>query len=225
VRDAEAEISSRGGAARGLLKIGAPIDLGRRHIAPMVATFTARHPGLEAHLMISDLGLEVGDYGLDLILRYGLPDDPAVIARKLATIQRIVCASPAYIAQRGIPETPENLASHSCLRLKRRHQLLDHWHCTKGKDQFEFKVNGSLSTSDGAVLRDWAIAGEGISFECRWDVADDLAAGRLVQLLSDYQFPDIELYAVFAPSRPVSARIRLFIDHLVEAFGFLQENR
>jgi LysR family transcriptional activator of dmlA len=224
VRDAEAEISSRGGAARGLLKIGAPIDLGRRHIAPMVATFTARHPGLEAQLVISDLGLEVGDYGLDLVLRYGLPDDLAVIARKLGTTQRVVCASPAYIAQRGLPETPESLASHRCLRLKRRHQLLDHWHCTKGKDQFEFKVNGALSTSDGAVLRDWAIAGEGISFESRWDVADDLAAGRLVRLLSDYRFPDIELYAVFAPGRPVPARIRLFIDHLVEAFRLLQEN-
>jgi LysR family transcriptional activator of dmlA len=118
VRDAEAEISSRGGAARGLLKIGAPIDKGRRHIAPIVATFTARHPGLQAHLVISDVGLEVGDDGLDLVLRYGLPNDLTVIARRFATTQRLLCASPAYLAQRGIPETPENLTSHSCLRFR-----------------------------------------------------------------------------------------------------------
>jgi LysR family transcriptional regulator, transcriptional activator for dmlA len=224
VRDAEAEISSRGGAARGLLKIGAPIDKGRRHIAPIVATFTARHPGLQAHLVISDVGLEVGDDGLDLVLRYGLPNDPTVIARRFATTQRLLCASPAYLAQRGIPETPENLTSHSCLRLGRRHQLLDRWHCAKGEKQYDIKASGSLSTSDGAVLRDWALAGEGISLEACWDVADDLAAGRLVRLLSDYQFPDIELYAVFAPGRPIPARIRLFIDHLVESFRSLQEN-
>jgi DNA-binding transcriptional LysR family regulator len=216
IRDAEAEVASRGGAARGLLRIGAPADFGRKYIAPHLATFTAQHPGLDAHLTLSDVGLENEADSCDLVFRVGLPNDLTMVARKVATTRQVVCASPAYLARRGTPGSPEELRSHNCLRLARRHRLIDRWRFKKEGDDFEIEVAGTLSSGDGSVLRSWALSGEGISWEAHWDIADDLAAGKLVELLPQYQCPLIELYAVFAPGKSVPPRIRLFVDYMLQ---------
>jgi LysR family transcriptional regulator, transcriptional activator for dmlA len=223
IRDVEAEVASRGGAARGRLRVGAPTDLGHRHIAPRLAGFIVQHPGLEAHLMLSDAGLEVEADGCDLILRFGLPNDPWVIARKIAATRRVLCASPSYLARRGTPASPDQLIRHSCLRLARRNQLIDRWSFSTGTDAvFEVKVGGGLSSGNGEVLRSWALSGEGISLEALWDVEDDLAAGDLVEILPEYKSSELELYAVFAPTKPTPPRIRLFVDLLIEAFRSLK---
>jgi len=215
IRDAEAEVASRGGAARGLLRIGAPADFGRKHIAPLLPAFTVQHPGLDAHLILSDIGLENESDGCDLVFRFGLPSDPTMIARKIATTTQVVCAAPSYVARRGAPNSPDELHGHDCLRLARRHHLIDRWRFTKDGSDFEVHVAGHLSSGDGSVLRSWALSGEGISWEAYWDVADDLTAGRLTELLPEYRCSLIELYAVFAPSKPVPPRIRLFVDYML----------
>jgi LysR family transcriptional activator of dmlA len=222
VRDAEAEVASRGGAARGLLKIGAPADLGRRYLTPYLASFVAQHPGLEAHVILSDAGLENETDGCDLVLRFGLPNDLGMIARKIATTGIVVVAAPSYIARRGIPASPEALKDQNCLCLARRHRMVDVWRFTRGKEPIEVQVSGNLSSADGTVLRAWALSGEGISWEALWDVADDIAAGHLIQLLADCTSADLDLYAVFAPGKPVPPRIRLFVDFLVRVFAELE---
>lgn len=217
IRDAEAEVASRGGAARGLLRIGAPADFGRRYIAPYLATFTAQHPGLDAHLILSDIGLENEFDNCDLVFRFGLPNDPTMVARKIATTRQIVCASPSYVDRRGMPNSPEELRAHNCLRLSRRHRLIDRWRFKRGEEIFDVDVTGNLSSGDGTVLRSWALSGEGISWEAYWDVAADIAGGQLVEMLGEYRCSSIELYAVFAPGKPVPPRIRLFIDYMLQA--------
>jgi LysR family transcriptional regulator, transcriptional activator for dmlA len=224
VRDTEAEVASRGGAAHGLLKIGAPADLGRQHLAPLISTFVAQHPGLDAHLILSDAGLENEADGCDLVLRFGLPNDTGMIARKIATTTQVAITSPSYVARRSTPTAPHDLKDHNCLRLARRHRMIDVWRFTRSGDTLEIPVSGNLSSADGSVLRSWALSGEGISWEALWDVADDLASGRLVRLFPEYQTAEMELYAVFAPSKPVPPRIRLFVDFLVRIFGELQAN-
>jgi LysR family transcriptional activator of dmlA len=109
IRDAEAEVASRGGAARGLLKVGAPCDFGRRHVGPILALFTAQHAGLEAHLVLSDAGLENQADACDLVLRFGLPNDPGMIARKIATTTRVLCAAPSYLTRHGTPHSPDDV--------------------------------------------------------------------------------------------------------------------
>jgi LysR family transcriptional regulator, transcriptional activator for dmlA len=219
IRDAEAEVASRGGAARGLLKVGAPSDFGRRHLGPILALFTAQHPGLEAHLVLSDAGLENQADGCDLVLRFGLPSDPGMIARKIAMTTRVLCAAPSYLTDHGTPHSPDDLLRHNCLRLARRHHLDDLWRFKRDGGEFEVRVPGKLSSGDGAVLHQWALSGEGISWEALWDVSDDLASGRLVHLLPEYQSSPMELYAIFAPGKPVPPRIRLFVDHIAQAFA------
>jgi DNA-binding transcriptional LysR family regulator len=219
VRDTEAEVASRGGVARGLLRVGAPSDFGRHHVAPMLAAFAVQHPGLGVHLVLSDAGLENEADSCDIVLRIGLPSDLGMIARKVATTHQVLCAAPSYFVRSGTPRTPAELAGHNCLRLARRHRLVDLWRFTRDGEAFEVHVTGTLSSGDGAVLRAWALAGEGLSWEAAWDVGDDLATGRLVQCMPDYQSTSTELYAVFAPGKPVPPRIRLFIDHLVRTFA------
>jgi DNA-binding transcriptional LysR family regulator len=203
--------------------VGASADFGRRHLAPTLAMFAAQHPGLEAHLVLSDTGLENEADHCDLVLRFGLPNDPGMIARKVATTTQVLCAAPSYVARRGAPQTPDELRAHNCLRLARRHRLIDLWRFTRDGAEFEIQVKGTLSSGDGTVLRGWALSGEGVSWEALWDVADDLVTGRLVQILPEYRSAEMELYAVFAPGRPVPPRIRLFVDHLVRSFGRLQQ--
>jgi LysR family transcriptional regulator, transcriptional activator for dmlA len=219
IRDAEAEVASRGGVARGLLKVGAPSDFGRRHLGPILALFTAQHPGMEAHLVLSDAGLENQADGCDVVLRFGLPNDPAMVARKMAMTTRILCAAPSYLTRHGTPQSPDDLLRHSCLRLARRHHLDDLWRFRRDGSDFEVRVQGNLSSGDGAVLHEWALSGEGISWEALWDVSEDLARGRLVHLLPEYQSSPMELYAIFAPGKPVPPRIRLFVDHIAQAFA------
>ena len=214
LRDAEAEVSARGAAARGLLKVGAPIELGRRRVAPLLADFGVRHPGLDVHLMLSDAGLEVGQDGIDVALRIDRPDDPAVIARKIASTRRVLCGAPSYLAARGVPERPADLVGHECLRLARRHRLHDRWrfHAEGGVE--EIKVGGHLSSSSGDVLHAWALEGRGLSSEALWDVAEDLQAGRLVECLVDYRCDEIALFATFQPGQPIPPRVRLFVDFM-----------
>jgi LysR family transcriptional activator of dmlA len=224
VRDVEAEVASLGGVARGLLRVGASADFGRRHLAPLLSSFVAQHPGVEAHLVLSDIGLENEIDHCDLVLRFGLPNDEGMVARKVATTRQVVCAAPSYLERFGTPMEPADLVSHRCLRLARRHRLIDMWRFRRDDEVFEIQVTGVLSSGDGTVLRDWALSGQGISWEARWDVSADLDDGRLVELLPDYQSAEMDLYAVFAPGRPIPPRIRLFLDHVSRAFGPLRKD-
>ena len=218
IRDAEAEVASRGGAARGLLKVGAPSHFGRRHLGPILALFTAQHPGVEAHLVLSDAGLENQADNCDVVLRFGLPNDLGMVARKIATTRRILCAASSYLIHHGTPQSPDDLIQHNCLRLARRHHLDDLWRFRRDDSEFEVRVRGSLSSGDGAVLHAWALSGQGISWEALWDVSEDLASGRLVHVLREYESSPMELYAIFAPGKPVPPRIRLFVDYIASAF-------
>ncbi|WP_413991672.1 LysR family transcriptional regulator [Labrys okinawensis] len=219
LRDAEAEVTKRGDIARGLLKVGAPMELGRRRIAPLLADFAALHPGLEVHLLLSDAGIEVGEEGLDVALRFGRPADPSLIARRIATVRRIVCASPSYLATHGIPARPDDLTRHDCLRLARRHRLLDQWRFRVEDEERIIKVSGTLSSTSGDVLHGWVLAGRGLSLEALWDVEDDLAGGRLVECLAPFWCDSIDLFATFLPGKPLPPRIRLFIDFIAAAFA------
>lgn len=214
LRDAEAEVSARGETARGLLRVGAPMEFGRRRVAPLLAQFASQHQELEAHLVLSDAGLEVGQDALDVALRVDRPDDLAIITRKIASTRRVLCAAPSYLAAQGMPKTPADLAGHECLRLARRHRLHDRWRFHAESGLAEIKVGGHLSSNSGDALHGWALEGRGFSLEAYWDVAEDLREGRLVECLADCRWDGIELFATFLPGQPVPPRIRLFVDFM-----------
>ena len=219
VDDAEAEISAQARVPQGLLCIGAPSEIGRKQIAPLIEGFSDRYPEVEVRLVLSDIGLDVIDDNLDVALRIGLPADTGVIAKKLLSSRRIVCAAPAYLARHGTPETLADLAAHDCLRLVRGQRVFDRWSFVEDGRRREIQVRGTLSTASGEVLHDWALKGRGLALKALWDIDDDLSAGRLIECLAPYHCDEIELYAVFANRRHLSPRVRVFLDFVQEALG------
>src|SRR6202007_1596677 len=180
---AEAEASSKLGAVKGTLRIGALNELGRRLVAPLIMKFVQKYPEVEVHLALSDSGLDVIDDGLDIALRVGLPDDSSVIARKVLSTRRIVCASPAYLRRHGTPCHPEDLKQHDCIRLFRGRRVMDPWLFQENGRRFEVTVNGTLTTTSGEVVHDWVRAGMGVGLKASWDLLPELADGTIVQLL------------------------------------------
>ncbi|MGI4796182.1 MAG: substrate binding domain-containing protein, partial [Janthinobacterium lividum] len=190
-------------------------DFGRRRIAPALARFAQAHPELVIQLVLSDAGAQIGEDLLDVAIRTGLPADQNVVARKLATAPMLLCAAPAYVEAHGAPATLADLQRHRCLLLARRHRRIDRWHYRDAAGSMaDIAVGGTLSSTSGDVLRQWALAGEGLSLEAAWDVAEDIRDGRLVECLPGIAWQELNLYATFLPGRPVPARIRLFVDWL-----------
>jgi DNA-binding transcriptional LysR family regulator len=216
IAEAEAEASSKGSTVRGILRIGAPMELGRRVIAPLITDFRQMFPDVQVHLMLSDAGLDVIDDGLDVALRVGLPADSSVIAKKILSAKRIVCASPAYFEEHGVPAKPSDLLHHDCIRLVRGRRVMDTWLFQDQGRPFEVIVNGTLSTTSGEVVHDWVRAGKGIALKAAWDLQPELAVGTIVQCLSEFWCDEIDLFAICANRQHLSPRIRAFLNFVAK---------
>jgi DNA-binding transcriptional LysR family regulator len=212
IAEAEAEASSKTGSVKGKLRVGAPNELGRRLVAPLIAKFVQKFPEVQVHLTLSDSGLDVIDDGLDVALRIGLPDDSSVIARKVLSTRRIVCASPAYFKRHGIPSHPEDLKQHDCIRLVRGRRVMDSWIFQEKGKRFDVAVNGKLTTTSGEVMHNWVRAGMGIGLKASWDLLPELAEGTIVQCLEPFWCDQIDLFAICANRRHQPPRIRAFLD-------------
>ncbi len=214
IADAEAEASSKGATIKGMLRLGAPMELGRRLVAPLITEFRGKFPDVQVHLVLSDSGLDVIDDGLDVALRVGLPSDSSVIARKVLTAKRITCASPGYFKEHGTPAKPGDLLQHDCIRLVRGRRVMDAWVFQEQAKRFEVVVNGSLTTTSGEVVHDWVRAGKGIALKADWDLQAELREGSIVPCLSDYWCDEINLFALCANRRHLSPRIRAFLKFI-----------
>jgi DNA-binding transcriptional LysR family regulator len=212
IAEAEAEASSQGKTVKGKLRIGAPMGIGRRLIAPLIACFVEKYPGIQVHLNLSDSGLDVIDDGLDLALRVGLPTDNSVIAKKILSTRRIVCASPSYLKRHGVPRRPEDLGQHDCIRLVRGRRVMDAWSFQEDGKPFQMTVSGTLTTTSGEVVHNWVCAGRGIALKAVWDVQPDLETGTLAECLKDFWCDEIDLFAICANRQHLSPRIRVFLD-------------
>jgi DNA-binding transcriptional LysR family regulator len=215
IADAEAEASSKGAAVKGMLRLGAPMEIGRRLVAPLTTEFRRKFPDVQVHLVLSDAGLDVIDDGLDIALRIGLPSDSSVIARKVLTAKRITCASPAYFKEHGTPAKPSDLLQHDCIRLVRGRRVMDAWVFQEQGKRFEVVVNGTLTTTSGEVVHDWVRAGKGIALKADWDLQPELREGSIVPCLSDYWCDEINLFALCANRRHLSPRIRAFLKFII----------
>jgi DNA-binding transcriptional LysR family regulator len=214
IAEAEAEASSRGKTVKGKLRVGAPVAIGRRLVAPLVAQFVEKYPGVQVYLYLSDSGLDVVDDGLDVSLRVGLPTDTSVIAKKILSTRRIVCASPSYLKRHGVPRRPEDLRQHNCIRLVRGRQVTDAWSFQEDGKPFQVTVSGNLTTNGGLVLHDWIKSGKGIGMKAAWDVQPDLESGAIIECLKEFWCDEIDLFAICVNRQHLSPRIRIFLDYI-----------
>jgi DNA-binding transcriptional LysR family regulator len=216
--DAEAQVHDVTQSPRGTLYFAAPLWLGRRIIAPAVPAFNAAYPLIDLRLRLSDRKVDITAEGLDLAFFLGTPEDSTLKMRKIATVQRVLCASPDYIRTKGQPESPIDLTSgaHDCLNLRFPGAREFQWPLQTENGPRRFAVRGPFESDDGDVLTDWALAGHGIIMKPVFELADHLAAGRLVPVLPDTPPVDIELACLYAHRRKQDPKIRLFIDFMAD---------
>ncbi len=178
-------VGATGGEPRGLLRIATSVRLGRRHVAPVLSRLRQQHPGLEVWLELLDRRVDLIGESFDLDIRVGEVEEPHLIASKIASGSRVLCAAPAYLARRGMPEHPGELPRHDCLLLRERDQAFGVWRL-QGPDGWEtVKVTGSMASNHSDVTHQWALEGFGIIMASVWDVAARVRAGELVRVLPD----------------------------------------
>ncbi len=218
---AEAEEAAHAGTAapRGTLRITCAITFGTRYLAPVVASFAARYPDVRLDIDLSDRAVDLVDEGYDVAVRIGVIGSQQLVGRKVADTRMICCASPAYLARHGIPREPGDLGKHRCLTyeyLSARNTW--RFHGPEGEEQ-AVRVAGPLHANNGRFLEAMAVEGLGIAYEPDFIVGRDLAAGKLVRLLAEWELPASPIYVVYPSRRHLSAKVRTFTDHVAEAFA------
>ncbi|MCX7897934.1 MAG: LysR family transcriptional regulator [Rhodocyclaceae bacterium] len=208
--EAEAEVVQGSGKVRGHLRITAPAGFGRRHVAPLLLDFLRARPEISATLDLSDRIVDLVAEGFDCAIRIGGLVDSSLVAIRLGQIRRVIVASPAYLAQHGVPRSLDDLAHHECLQLATQ----DGWDLYVNGKPVLFKPQGRFVCNDGAVLREWALAGMGLAWRSWWEVGEDLRWGRLVSVLPELAAPAVAISALLPQRRHLPLRVRLFVEHL-----------
>ncbi|HEY3785606.1 MAG TPA: LysR family transcriptional regulator [Steroidobacteraceae bacterium] len=215
-----AELRRAGSSVAGTLRVTTAATFGRQYIWPLVPEFLRRHPQVKLSLDLNDAVQDLVGSGLDLAIRIGALADSSLVARKLATNRRVLCASPKYLRRYGTPTGPADLARHQCLVLVGRDGRHDSWHLRDRRgNRVTVRIQGPIESNQGELLRDAAVAGLGISIQSTWHVCNDLRSGRLQRVLPAYPIADTGIYAVMPQRRLTPPRVRAFVDFLANRLG------
>lgn len=217
VEHAETQVVNITDNPRGALFVAAPLGLGRRLVAPLVQGFLAQYPQVSLRLRLSDRKLDLTTEGLDLAFFLGQPEDSTLRIRKIADVDRVLCASPAYIAARGMPVDGDDLVQggHECLNLRFPGATEFRWQLVTADGPKPFRVKGRFECDDGDVLTDWALAGNGIALKPAFEVAEHLAAGRLVPVATATPPVSVQMACLYTHRRRQDPKTRLFMDYVI----------
>ncbi len=213
---AEAAAAHAAGVPRGRLRISAPVSFGTLYLAPILGGFLARHPALDVEIDLDDRQVDLVGEGYDMAVRLGRLADSSLVARRIYGMRLLLCASPAYLAERGSPGAPADLRQHDCLiyNLARSTE----WRFGGGGEA-RVTVTGRLRSNNGEILRDAAVAGLGIVRLPAFLVADCLRRGALTEILPDWACEEGGVHVVYPRHRQASPAIRAFVDYVQERLG------
>jgi len=219
VEDTELQVSRLHDEPKGVLKINAPMSFGMLYLGDAIAAFMARYPDLKVEMMLTDRFIDPVEEGVDVTIRIAELADSSLIARKLAPARRVVVASPAYIAAHGAPRTPDDLTRHRWLGYGTT-TMQQRWSYVKDDGTSRtVALTLALNSNNGHVLRNAALAGQGITELPTFLVGCDIAAGALEVVLNDYSPSGLGIYALYTPNRYLAAKTRALIDFLAERFS------
>lgn len=217
-RAAEEAVGGASRTLRGLVRVNAPVTFAQMHLAAPLASFQRAHPDVELQLTTSDALVDPVASEFDLVIRVTRLRDGQFVARKLAEDRLVVCGAPAYLAERGRPQRPEDLVHHRCLH----YTLVDadaEWRF-RGADRKSVRIGSSgFSTNDGTVLREAALAGAGLAVLPFFMVAREVESGALELVLEGHRRADVGVYALLATTRGQPLRVRALIEHLQRHFA------
>lgn len=218
IDDMENQLDDLHTQAQGLLRISAPVSFAIRHMAPLLSEFQTAHPGVGIDLQLNDRKVDIVEEGFDIALRIGHLKSSSLIAKRLAPVRLVLCASPAYLEQHGTPRRPEDLANHRYLRYS--YMDIDagppaqKWLHGSGRG-----TRGEMVSNNGDVLVESAVAGAGIALQPTFIAGAAIKEGKLKMLLPEYEPEPMALYAVYAHRQLLASKVRSFIDFIDGFFG------
>ena len=203
---------------RGTLRISAPVSFGAAELTPALLDFAAAYPDVALDVSSTDRMVNLVEEGFDVAVRIGQLEDSSLVARKVAAVRMVTCASPGYLARAGTPRTPEDLAGHEAI-LDSNGADPSVWGFGTGAARREVRVSGRLRFSGAGACVAAARAGFGVTRTPAFAAAEDLRAGRLAALLCEYEPEVIHLHAVYPHGRHLAAKVRVFVDFLAQRYA------
>ncbi|MDC7741745.1 MULTISPECIES: LysR family transcriptional regulator [Rhizobium] len=226
VDEAEASVAGRSGTPRGILRLSVPDAIGRLVVLPLLEEYLRAWPDIQVEMSSTDRFADIVVEGFDLAIRVGpTASDTRLISRVIATYRTRLCASPSYLTERGEPRDIDDLAAHDCLIFASRNQRQGWRFRGKGSSWIAAQGRSRLRLDSAEAIRDATLAGLGIALLPDFLVADDLAAGRLRQILPDLETDDAKIVTLYPDKRPLESRVRRFIDLMVEELGRRDDTR
>lgn len=215
---AKAAVASHHVDVKGIIRVSAPVAFGIKHVSPAIGTLMQSHPNLQVDLVLDDRRVNLAEEGFDVAIRITKNPDPNLVARPIAPVRWVTCASPAYLKKNGTPSCPDELIPHNCLVYP---QIMpsNPWSFQKDGLVAEIKVSGHLTVNNGEALCSAALDSLGIITLPTFLTGEHLKTGRLKQILPDYSIPSSTAYAVYLPNRYLSPKVRAFINFFIERFN------
>jgi len=201
---------------QGVLRVTIPLSYGQHRLGAIMGEYSQAYPQVQLDISLSDRKVDLIEDGFDLAVRIGTMAQSDLIARKIGSVRSIVCASPAYLARRGTPTTPAELSAHACLGYTLTGSGAD-WRIEGPDGLVTIPISGPIKADNGDIIRQAALCGAGIVFQPHFIVDDDIASGKLVRILPQWQSEDLGVYAVYPSRKHVSAKVRTFADFLARA--------
>jgi DNA-binding transcriptional LysR family regulator len=213
-------LASRTSQVRGHLRVAAPYGFGRRYVAPVAQEFAKNHAAASVSLELSDSPIRQMSESWDIVVHIGALPESDRLVTTLAPNRRILCAAPEYLDRSAPIQKPDDLASHRCLALRENNEDVTLWRFAHPKHgKVTVRIRPSMSSNDGETVRDWALAGLGIIVRSEWDVAEDLAAGRLQAILPRWSPPAADVVALLHARHGRSGRTNAFLRALRESLA------
>ncbi|UTW02583.1 LysR family transcriptional regulator [Amphritea atlantica] len=217
-RDAEDAVAQLQGEPQGRLRINTPMSFGRLHMAPMIPEFLKKYPKIRIELVMDDKVVDLVTGGFDIAIRGGALPDSSLVARRLAPLNSVLCASPEYLHREGQPQQLDDLLQHNCLSFSYSNDVKE-WSFSKDNQRHSVVVSGSYQVNNSEALLEAVRQGLGIARLPTFVAGPDIRAGTLVALFPEYKMPAVEINAVLIERQYMPAKVRVFLDFALEYFG------
>jgi DNA-binding transcriptional LysR family regulator len=218
LEEANASVSEAERSLAGPITLTAPILFGQMHVAPVIAEFLAEHRAASVNLILTDQFSNIVEEGIDLAVRIGNLPDSGMVARRLATVRRVLCASPGYLEHHRAPRSPDDLSAHNCMQFSALSPS-SYWDFQVGGKPRQVRVQGTFRSNHGASLIDAARSGLGIVMALSYQVQGHVEQGELRVLLRQFEPVPLPVHAVLPSSRMQPARVRALTELLVHRLG------
>ncbi|MDJ0708996.1 MAG: LysR family transcriptional regulator [Woeseiaceae bacterium] len=218
IDEMESAVGDATAAARGTLRINAPMSFGVLHLSRAIAEYQCEQPDVSVDLTLDDRVVDIVSEGYDMAIRIGRLRESSLVARQLAPIRLVACAASGYLDKFGRPDTPVDLGEHECLRYTLTANP-DRWLFKDGETMVDVPVSGKFVANNGDAIRLAALAGRGLALQPTFIVGDDIREGRLQLVLEEFEVEPMGLYAIYAHRKYLSGKVRTFVDFLSDYFG------